>query len=328
MRDLHTRLLARKHTRPRALRVRRQVDEHVEIVFRDAVGGVRIGTCGNRREPVEDRLVALCPFVFGIDRRIAENLEGVAVVMAQRVPHHLAHHVVTEIAGKVADPRLPRLPPGTRRPWLAMNPARQRVVRARVTADQRRLHVEEVQQVEQLLQRILDLVRRTVGEAARAQAVEVALEPREIGSVGAHLERVRRERQMIRAMALEAFEVREPRVDPARGQQRFGQRLVGARVRRRAFQHVRKSRDGGTGVALLIEDDAEVEIGVMEVRLERERSLVRACRIIHFPRHLQCDAVVVVRLAVRRIAERRFGERLRGGLPVRARERRLPERAP
>ena len=87
---------------------------------------------------------------------------------------------------------------------------------------------------------------------------------------------------------------------------------------------MRERGDRGVAIALLLENHAEIEIGGDEIRAKRERALIRARGVGIAPLHLQRHAVVVMRLAVERLArERRLEQRRRaravvGGKPSRA----------
>ncbi len=182
-------------------------------------------------------------------------------------------------------------------------------MRPGVTTDELGLDIEKQQQVEKLLQRVERLVGIVSGEASLPQPVQVALERRVVAAIRADLQRVRGERKAIRAMLLEPVEVREPRVDAARREKRFAKRLVGGNIAGCARKNLRERRDRGVGLPLLIEDHAKVEIGGMQIGPERKRPLIGAGCLRQVLLHLQRDALVVVRFAVRGVAPQCFGER-------------------
>ncbi len=237
VRDLHARGLARENPRPRAARVRRQVDEDVEVVLGDPLRGLRVVERGDHVEALAGGGEALGPVVALARRRIEVELEAIAVVMRDHLPHHLAHHVIAQVRGQVADAQRPGLARRGSRHRRPVDPPRDRVVRLRVAQHQRRLDVEEQQQVQKLLEAIEQFRVVARLEVVATQSVEVALEVREVRHVLARLERIDGQRQRVGAALLERAEVREPGVDLPGGQQDLADVLVGRRrapVRRRA----------------------------------------------------------------------------------------------
>ena len=65
-----------------------------------------------------------------------------------------------------------------------------------------------------------------------------------------------------------------------------------------AREHLLERGDGDVGASLLLEDDADVEVGRDQLRIERKRALVSAQCVFAQMHHLQCDAVVVVRIRI------------------------------
>ena len=104
-------------------------------------------------------------------------------------------------------------------------------------------------------------------------------------------------------MALERVEVGEPRVDVARAEEHVAQVLVRRGMSRLCREHVAKGRDRSGTIALLLEQHAEIEVGVDEVGLERQRTLVGAGGPLRVSRSLQRGAVVEVRQRVGRRAQ-------------------------
>ena len=104
------------------------------------------------------------------DERIEAELEARTVVMADRLPHHLAHHVIAQVGGEVTDAQPSGLARRRARQRLAVDVLRGRVVGARELQHLFRLDVEEQQQVEELLEAIheLDLVGGAERLAARS----------------------------------------------------------------------------------------------------------------------------------------------------------------
>ena len=256
------------------------------------------------------------------------ELEALAIVVLDRRPRHLAHHVIAQIGRQVSDTDLSRTPRRRARQRVAVHVPCRRVVCLRALQQQLGLDVEIQQQVEELLERIgeLDLACRV--ERLVAKSVEIALETGEVAGVLAHFERLHGERQRARTALLEAPEIVDPSIDAAGVQQHLAQIPVSGDARRIARDHVFVRRARGIRRALALEHDAEIEIGVDEVRTKSERALVRARGVGVALLHLQCDAVVVMRLAVGWLDRERPLERGRGGAAIAMTEMRVAERPP
>ena len=82
-----------------------------------------------------------------------------------------------------------------------------------------------------------------------------------------------------RAVALEAGEVREPRVDASRTEQDLAEILVRGGVRRLRLEHALVGGDGSVGRALLLEQHAEIEMGGGEVGPEAPARAGRRARL-------------------------------------------------
>ena len=103
VRDLHPRRLEREDARLRAVGVGGEVDQNVEIVGGDPLGGPALGLMSDHLEAVRKAPVAFGPFVCDRGQRVEEKLEAIAVVMLKRRPHHLAHDMVAQITGQITD---------------------------------------------------------------------------------------------------------------------------------------------------------------------------------------------------------------------------------
>ena len=101
--DENPRGLQRQDPRLRALGVRRQVDENVQIVGDDPL---RRGALVEARDDlvvVAEAAKARGPLVLAVGKRIEAELETGAVRVLEGRPHHLAHHVVAQVGRQVAD---------------------------------------------------------------------------------------------------------------------------------------------------------------------------------------------------------------------------------
>ena len=283
---------------------------------------------GDHVEVVRDAPESLGPFVTAAGQRIEEELEARAVVMPDRLPHHLAHHVVAQIGRQVADPQ----PPGSsrlrRRQRLAVDVLRRGVVGPREPEEEIGLDVEEEQKVEELFEAIgkLELVARP--EVLVRQSGKVSIELREVAPALAGFERLHGKRQRVRATRLEPAEVREPRLVPAGGEEHFAQVLV-----RGDMPGIRSERGFVRGDcrivgALPLKYDTQVEMSGAQVRRKRERVLVRTHRFRQSPLHLQRDAAVVVRFGVGRSKRQRPAECRGRRCSIAARKMGVTQRAP
>ncbi len=183
-------------------------------------------------EPVRDAAKALGPFVVFVRQRIEEELEAPLVVMRDRLPDHLAHHVIAQVRRQVADPHASRPALGLRREGLAVDALRRRVVRLREPQHHLRLDIEIQEQVEQHLEAVGELQLAVHPKRLLAKSVQVPFDLLEIAEILARLQRLHRERQRIGAMGLEALEVRDPRVELPGREQRLAQILVRGHVLR------------------------------------------------------------------------------------------------
>ncbi len=105
--DDHGRGLVHEDAGARAARMRHQVDEDVEPIVGDALGGgevVAIGKPDEGARPlakrVRDRVL-----VRNAADRICERLESRPVVPAHDFEHDPAHNVVAEVGGQITDPQ-------------------------------------------------------------------------------------------------------------------------------------------------------------------------------------------------------------------------------
>ena len=199
---------------------------------------------------------------------------------------------------------------------------------ALVARDQLRLDIEEMQQVDQLLQRVEYLGRVARRVAPAPQGVEACVEARVLAAQRADFERLGGDGRMVRAIPLETLEGRRPRIDASRCQQRLGQRLVRRDVRGRPGERLRERGDRGIDVSLLVEHHAEVELGVGQVGPQGERALVGARGAGEIVPHLERDALVVVRLGVVGLARDRLAKRRRCDRGIALHEAGAAERAP
>ena len=242
-------------------------------------------------------------------------------------PRHLAHHVVAQVRREVPDAELARPPRLRARTRLAVDVAHRRIVGQRKLSQHVGLDIEEEQQIQQLLQAVDKLVLVAGLEPLVAQAIEVVFQSRKVAAVLACLERLHREWKRSRASRLETAEICAPRIDAARGKQHFAAILVGGDIVRVRAQRLVVGGNGRVGGPLLGKQYAKVEMGGSEIRAEYQRALVGARGPRHVPLHLQCDAVVVMRLAVGHVPVQRLLECRGRRCPVAAREMREAQRA-
>ena len=236
--------------------------------------------------------------------------------------------MIAQIGGQVADPQPPGLARRPRGQRLAVDPFRRGVVGLRESQHHLRLDVEVQQQVQQHFQAVGELQLALHAEGLVAQSVEIPFDLLEIAEVLAHLERLNGERQRVGAVRLETPEVRDPCIEPARTEQNLAQVLVCGHVFRIGREHGLVSGDRRIRDTLLLEEHAEVVVGVDQRRLERQRPLIGPRRFVERTLHLQRDAVVVVRIAVVRIEGERTFERGGRRGAVGERELRHAQRAP
>ena len=71
-------------------------------------------SCATTSKAVGEPAKLRRPFVVGFRQRIEVQLEARPVVMLDRRPHHLAHHVIAQVARQVADAHAPRAPRAAR----------------------------------------------------------------------------------------------------------------------------------------------------------------------------------------------------------------------
>ena len=303
----------------------------VEIVRGDQVRGRRVVERRDHGKARGRTLEALRPLVALARTRVEVELESFAIMMDDRLPDHLAHDVIAQVRGKIADAQRARPARRRRRQRRAVDPGRDRIVGLRKAQQQCGLDVEEQQQVEQFLEAVgqFHLVAGLVLLAA--QAVEIAIEPVEVGLVLARLQRIHGERKRLRTILFERAEVGAPCVDFAGREQHLAQVFVGAHVLRVDRQHLRVGRAGGTVVALLLEQHAQVEVGGRHVRPERQRTLIRARGTLDIANPLQRDAVIEMSLGVggrqqQRLPERAF--RRRAVAPHQVGEAQHPQQRP
>ena len=328
MRDLHACRLECKDAGFRVEGVGRQVDENIEIIGGDALCRFACRHLRDHLEMIAKPAEALGPRVARRRQRIKENLEAIAVVTLHRRPHHFAHHVVAQVAGKIADANAAgaaRLRQGQRR---AVDAGRDGVVDLIETQLRLLLDVEEEQQVQQFLQAIGQLGFASGFESILLQPLEVAIQRGVVGAVLAGFERLDGQRQRVRTHRFEAIEGLEPGPETARAEQRFGQRLVGGHVARIAREHGFERLDRCVDRALLAEDHADVEVGGEQLRIQRQRALVRAQRLTALMQQLQGHAAVVMRRGISGVDLERVLEGLVRGGAIVLREPRHPERAP
>ena len=161
-----------------------------------------------------------------------------------------------------------------------------------------RLDIEVEKQKQQLLEAVGKIGLVLGLELILAQAVEIAIEPREVSAILVDLERLHRKRERVRTVHLETLEDPEPVVDAPRAQQRIAQRLVRRDMPRIARDHLFECGNRRVGAALFLKNDADVEVRGDQIRVERERPLISTQRVVALMHHLQRDAMVVMRLGI------------------------------
>ena len=328
MRDLHARGLEREDSGFRPFRVRREIHEDVEIVLRDPCRDGELASRRDNFEAVGDAAKALGPFVALLRQRIEEKLEARLVVVGDCLPDHLSHHMIAQVRRQI--PNAETAGPALRgaRQRLAVDPLRDHVVGLGELQQHLLLDVEVEQQIEKHLKAVGKLELALDPKRLLAQAVEVALDTLIIAEILAHLERLDGKRQRVRAVRLEALEIRDPRVELPRGKQRFAEVLVSEHVRRVGLEHRFIGTNRRIERALLLKQHAEVVVGVDERGLERQCALIGTRRVGERALHLQRDAVVVVRLPVVGSERERALEGGRRLGAVAQRKLREPQRSP
>ena len=191
-----------------------------------------------------------------------------------------------------------------------------------------RIDIEVQHQKQQLLEAVGQLGFARWLEFVATQAVDVLVERGKVGPVLASFERQNGHRQRVGARRLETIEHPEPFVEPPLGKQRFGKHLVRLNMVRIARKHVRECLDRSVGAALTAKDDADIEVGSMELRVERQCALVRAQCADATVMHLQRNTIVVMGGRVVRLELHGAVERRARGRTVALRQPRQPERAP
>lgn len=310
MRDLHARGLEREDPRARQPRMRLQVDEDVEVIGLDLARGRAIGQRGEVAESGGDAFEALGPRVAARSDRVEVHVEALAVVPADRFPHHLAHDVVAQVGGEVADAQASGLALGISAARRAIDVLRRLVVGLGEPVDRARVDVEEQEQVQELLERVDERAVVVGAVALEAQPVEHAVDRGEIALQLVELERLHREQQRVRAVRLELPVARRPVAHAARRVEDLAGVLPRRGAPRLARQHALERGERGRQAPLLLEQHAEVEVGVDQPRIERKRVLVRARRRIGVARELVRDAEVVVELGIERLERDRMLEDL------------------
>src|ERR1019366_1961344 len=157
-------------------------------------------------EMVAELTITLGPLVVFRRQRVEVELEPIAIMMLDGRPHHLAHHLISKVARKIADAQAPRAPNLPRLQRLTIDALRYRVVRAIEPELGFWLDIEVEKQKQQLLEAVgeVGLVLRLA--LVLSQPVEIAVQPGEVAAILINLERLHGERERVRTVRLESLE--------------------------------------------------------------------------------------------------------------------------